>query len=58
MKHIKELIKEYMKTIKASPIMYVDMYLSGQIEECEWITILQENSEVKREYKKILRERR
>ena len=43
------------KKIKASPQMYVEMYLSGQIEEYEWVNILKENSEVESEYKKILR---
>ena len=38
------------KKIKASPQMYVEMYLSGQIEEYEWIKILQENSKVEKEY--------
>ncbi len=44
--------------MEASPQTYIDMYLSGQIEEYEWFAILQENSEVEREYKKILRKRR
>ena len=45
------------KKIKASPQQYVEMYLSGQIQEYEWYSILQENSEVESEYKKILRKR-
>ena len=45
------------KKIKESQQQYVEMYLSGQIQEYEWYSICQENSEVEREYKKFLRKR-
>ena len=42
------------KKIKASPQMYVEMWLSGQIEHYEWVKILDENPEVLKEYTKHL----
>ena len=43
---------------RTTPEMYLQMWLSEQIPSLEWMRILEERSDVKKLYKKHLRDRR